>query len=164
MDELVSARTAVLEDTITPTVARLERDLGSDWNEWRWGCLHTVSFVHPFAQGSDLQFRILGWFFNLGPFEAPGGAFTVNAGWWRPPDPFRVWIAPMYRQIVDLGDLSRSRWALPPPGLAEQRLSAHYADAVEPWLAGRYRPMSWTRAQVDADAEATLTLVPAERR
>jgi acyl-homoserine lactone acylase PvdQ len=36
--------------------------------------------------------------------------------------------------------------------------AARAADLVAPWLAGRYRPMSWTRAQVEADAESVLTL------
>jgi acyl-homoserine lactone acylase PvdQ len=66
----------------------------------------------------------------------------------------------MYRQIVDLGDLDRSRWIPPPPGQQEQLLSAHYADLAAPWLAGRYRAMSWTRAQVAREAESTLILEP----
>jgi len=84
----------------------------------------------------------------------------VNAGWWTPGRPFAFWIGPMYRQIVDLADLGRSRWTPPPPGQQEQRFSAHYADLAEPWLAGRYRPMRWTRAEVEGEAESTLTLAP----
>ena len=92
---------------------------------------------------------------------AAGSNFTVNAGWWSPALPFAFWIGPLYRQIVDLGDLEHSRWTPPPPGQQEQRLSTHYADLAEPWRAGRYQPMRWTRAQVEAAAESTLTRVPA---
>ena len=98
--------------------------------------------------------------FQVGPLPASGGSFTVNAGWWTPGRPFAFWIGPMYRQIVDLADLGRSRWTPPPPGQQEQRFSAHYADLAEPWLAGRYRPMRWTRAEVEGEAESTLTLAP----
>jgi penicillin amidase len=66
----------------------------------------------------------------------------------------------MYRQIVDLSDLGRSRWLPCPPGLSEHPSSPHFGDLAEPWLAGEYRPMLWTRAQVEADAESIQTLVP----
>ncbi len=75
-----AARAAELEQAIARAVARLERDLGSDWNEWRWGRLHTPTFVHPFAQGDQLSFRVLGWFLNLGPFADYGGARVHTAG------------------------------------------------------------------------------------
>jgi len=122
--------------------------------------VHTITFVNPLARSGGLAGRILGGLLNVGPLKAPGSNFTVNAGWWEPTAPFAYWVGPMYRQIVDLGDLRRSRWTPPPPGEAEQRLSPHYADLAEPWLAGGYQPMLWSRADVEANAESTLTLVP----
>ena len=90
--------------------------------------------------------------------------FTVRAGAWRPDAPFGLALAPLYGQVVDLGDLRRSRWQPPVPGQSEHPLSPHYGDQVSPWLAGRLRPMAWSRAEVEAEAEATLILRPAAGR
>lgn len=155
-----TARAVAVEQAARRAIARLEGTLGSDWSAWSWGRVHTVTFEHPFAREGNPGAGVLARLLNVGPFPAPGSPFTVDAGFWVAPVPFRVWMAPMYRQIVDLGDFRRSRWTPGPPGLAEQRLSAHYADLARPWLEGRYRPMLWARADVEADAEATLTLVP----
>jgi penicillin G amidase len=111
--------------------------------------------VNPIAQGP--LGPVLGRFVNAGPMPTPGGSFTVDAGWWAAARPFTTWIAPMYRQIVDLGDLTRSRWT-PPPGASEHPLSPHAHDLAAPWVTGGQRPMAWTRAQVEA--ETTLVLVP----
>ena len=69
--------------------------------------------------------------------------------------------APGYRQIIDLGDLSRSV-SIIAPGQSGQPGSRHYDDLIEPWLEGEYHPMLWTRDQVDAEAESTLLLEPDE--
>jgi penicillin amidase len=155
-----AARDEAVRRAIRRAIERLRTAMGTDWSAWRWGRMHTVTFRHPLTMpGSPLE-PLLGRFLNLGPFEAPGGAFTVWAGQWRPTAPFELWIAPLYRQVVDLGDLRRSRWQPPVPGQSEHPLSPHYGDQVTPWLAGRLRPMLWSRPDIEAEAEATLVLRP----
>jgi len=157
----VPARAAAVEQAIHRTIARLEAALGPDWNVWSWGRLHTVAFENPLTRSGTPLEPVLGWFLNVGPFPAPGNSFTVNAGYWWDGAPFKEQMAPMYRQVVDLKDLRASRWTPGPPGLAEQRWSTHYGDLADAWLHGYYRPMLWTRDDVQADAESTLTLEPA---
>jgi len=70
----------------------------------------------------------------------------------------KAW-APSYRQIVDMGDLSRSVIGVP-PGQSGQLGSPHYDDLIEPWLKGEYHPMLWTREQVEREAEGRLRLKP----
>jgi len=157
----VAARAAAVEQAIRRTIARLEAALGADWDAWSWGRLHAVAFEHPLTRSGSPLAPVLGWFLNVGPFPAPGNSFTVNAGYWWDGAPFKEQMAPMYRQVVDLKDLRGSRWTPGPPGVSELRWSSHYGDLAEPWLRGYYRPMLWTRQDVDADAESTLTLTPA---
>jgi len=155
-----AARDAAVLRAIRGAVARLGRAMGTDWSTWRWGKLHTVTFEHPLTTiGSPLR-PFLGWLMNLGPFEVPGGAFTVWTGTWRPDAPFELLLAPLYRQVIDLGDLGRSRWQPPVPGQSEHPLSPNYGDQIAPWLAGHLRPMLWTRADVQAAAASTLVLRP----
>lgn len=117
-----------------------------------------MDFVNLLGQGP--LGPLLGRFVNAGPFAAPGSSFTVNAGWWTAARPFATWIAPMYRQVIDLADVTRSRWTPPPPGTSEHPLSPHARDLAPPWVAGGHRPMAWTRAQVEGEADTTLLLVP----
>jgi len=159
-DAARAARSDAVLHAIRRAVTRLTGAIGADWSTWRWGRIHTVTFEHPLTiRGSPLE-PLFGRFLNLGPFEAPGGVFTVWAGAWRPNAPFDLWLAPLYRQVIDLGDLRHSRWQPPVPGQSEHPLSPHYGDQVAPWLAGRLRPMLWSRADVEADAEDTLVLRP----
>jgi penicillin amidase len=152
------ARADAVSRAVHRAIARLEGAMGADWRAWQWGRIHTVTFEHPLAQGP------LGGLFrraiNVGPLPAPGSSFTIDAGWWAAARPFALWIAPMYRQIVDLADPGRSRWTPPPPGASEHPLSRYARDRAKAWVAGRHRPMPWTRAQVEAEAGATLVLVP----
>jgi len=67
--------------------------------------------------------------------------------------------APSYRQIVDMGNLSRSVMACP-PGQSGQLGSPHCDDLIELWLKGEYQPMLWTREQVEWEAEGKLRLEP----
>jgi acyl-homoserine lactone acylase PvdQ len=87
------------------------------------------------ARGSPLE-PVLGRLLNLGPVEAPGGVFTVWAGAWRPDAPFRLVLAPLYRQVVDLGDLRRSRWQPPVPGQSEHPLLAPLRRSDRPLARG----------------------------
>ena len=77
-----------------------------------------------------------------------------------PNDPYdnKAW-APSFRQIVDMGDLSRSV-VIHPPGQSGQLGSPHYDDLAVPWVKGEYIPMLWTREQVKGAAEGKLVLNP----
>lgn len=86
--------------------------------------------------------RALDWLFRLnrGPYVRPGDGMTVNLGAFPLTAPFGVMAGPSYRHIVDLGDLEASRWILA-GGTSGDPRSPHYADQIEPWLRGGYRPM-----------------------
>ena len=63
--------------------------------------------------------------------------------------------------IVDLDDLSKSVWIVP-PGNAGHPGSPHYRDGVAPWLQGEYWSMSTRPEDYTANADATMTLRPPE--
>jgi penicillin amidase len=100
--------------------------------------------------------------FNRGPFPIGGDTDTVCQTAIGPDDPYDNKLsAPSFRQIVDLGDLSRSV-AMHPPGQSGHLASPHYDDLIEPWLKGEYYPMLWTREQVEDGAVARLRLTGEE--
>ena len=63
------------------------------------------------------------------------------------------------RMLVDLGDLSRSL-TTHTTGQSGHVDHPHYDDMIPLWQAGENLPMLWDRADIEADAEATLVLTP----
>lgn len=141
------------EDLILKSLADameyIESTLGKDRKQWRWGRLHQHEFIH--AVGSKKPFDKI---FNIGPFEMGGDTDTVHqtAAHYEQGLGGSL-VCASWRQIVDMGDLSKSLCILP-PGNSGQPGSPNYDDQAEMWYKGQYRPMLWTREQVE-EAEVT---------
>jgi penicillin amidase len=148
-------REAVLNRSLKQAVEWLRAKLGPEVGDWQWGKIHRVFFVHPLGQRKPFD-RV----FNRGPFPIGGDTDTLCQTAIQVAEPYdsRAW-APSYRQIIDLGDLSRSL-AVFPTGQSGHAGSPHYDDLLELWLNGDYHPMLWTRAQVEQAAEGRLKLTP----
>jgi penicillin amidase len=149
--EDAGGRDSLLLRSFEEAVSWLKQTLGLEVSEWQWGRLHRASFSHALGIQPPLD-RV----FNRGPYPIGGDTDTPCL----PRDPYDVkaW-APSYRQIVDMGDLSRSLMIFP-PGQSGQVGSPHYDDLIEPWLQGEYCPMLWTREQVEQEAGDRLRLEP----
>jgi penicillin amidase len=63
------------------------------------------------------------------------------------------------RMVIDLADFAASS-SMNTTGQSGHAFHGHYDDMLAPWADGQHHPMRWTRDQVDADSEATLTLTP----
>jgi penicillin amidase len=144
---------AIIRDALGKALQELERRLGSDPARWQWGRLHTLEFVHPLG-----RVKLLAPYFNVGPFPVPGHANTVNKMQFRPED-YGVYHGPSMRQITDFADLNGSLAVLP-TGQSGLRASPHYDDLAPLWLGGGYHPSLMDEDQVEAAAEARLTLRP----
>lgn len=153
----VETREVIVQRSLSQAVAWLAQRLGDDVAAWRWGRLHTVSFVHaPLGQsGIGPLMKI----FNTDPLPAPGGPFTVNAATPALSRPYAVVSGASQRFIADLGDLARSL-AVNTTGQSGHAFHRHRADQVELWLEVGYRPVLHARETVAAAAEGTLLLRP----
>ena len=151
--EQAGGRQPLLVKSLQQGVAWLRDNLGPQPESWRWGRIHRAIFAHAMGMQKPLD-----QVFNRGPFPIGGDTDTPCQTAILPQDPYdnKAW-APSFRQIVDLGDLSRSL-AMFPPGQSGQLGSPHYDDLIQPWLKGEYHPMLWTREQVEREAEGRLTL------
>jgi penicillin G amidase len=154
--------------------ARELRGLMGERGEWRWGRLHTVTFREETLGTSGIG--PLEAYFNRGALPVDGAAGAVNNTYYRPSrlyadpyDPdfkpvglgevFAVTNGPSYRLTIDMSDLDAAR-IIQTTGQSGNPFDAHYGDLIETWRTGKTVPLLFTRAAVEATADATLTLTP----
>jgi penicillin amidase len=140
--------------SLQQAIEELTNLLGDDMSSWRWGRLHAAVFRHPLAVLPPLD-QIL----NAGPVEVGGDEYTVNQQAFDYSAGFEPVVIPSYRQIIDLGDLSRSV-SMHSTGQSGQPASEHYKDFVESWAAVEYHPMLFERDTIEKEAVEVLRLAP----
>ena len=122
-----------------PAFARLSA-AGQEGQAGREAEKRSAVFVHPLAITPAARARL-----NIGPLQPPA---TGD----RP-----------FHMTFDRAVWDASR-AINPPGQSEWPASEHYSDLAQLWAAGRTFPLVYTDGGVNANAQATLTLVPRRHR
>ena len=132
--------------------------LGPDRSLWKWGKLHTATFVsNPLGASGIGPIESL---VNRGPFPAAGTTDVPNACRWAvDKGNFQVQVCPSMRMIIDMSDISKSV-CMNLTGQSGNPGSQWYGDLINSWLNIKYHPMLWTRQQVDAAAAHRLILQP----
>jgi len=90
------ARQALVEEGLTQALARMTKDWGPDWTEWRYGRINASRLPHMFIDEYSLQ-----------TIERPGGFNNVNA------------TGANFRRIIDFSDLDKTM-ATNAPGQSAQ--------------------------------------------
>jgi penicillin amidase len=153
-EDPLAARDALLADALKDSRTELERRLGPDPSQWTWGRLHAMHFRHPLDRQTGA-----GELLDLEPLPRPGDEYTVNATGFDAWTSWEQTEGASYREIIDTGDWDRSV-AVNTPGQSGQPGSAHYADLVPLWNAGRYFPLIYTREAVERNTRDRLRLLP----
>ncbi len=119
-------------------VAWLEKNWGADPTAWRWGRLHTMTFVHQPLGASGL--RPLELLFNSRTVESSGEPYSVNATFHDPGTSFAVASGPSQRFLADLSNLEHSRSSTP---IGQSGLLFHpnREDQVDLWRRIDHHPM-----------------------
>ena len=102
-------REAVLQGSLKRAVEWLRNTHGPSTAEWRRGRIHKVPFPHAMGMQKPLDLV-----FNRGPLPIGGDTDSPCQTAMLPQDPYdnKAW-APSFRQIVEMGDLSRSLAIIP---------------------------------------------------
>jgi penicillin amidase len=157
MTSEVETRDEILLQALEEAVDDLSERQGPNMDRWRWGDVHTASFENQSL--GQCGIGPIEAIFNRGPFPVDGSLATVNQADYDMDEPFSVRTIASYRQIVDLGDLSRSV-SMHTTGQSGHPFHRHYDDMIDPWRNVEYHRMLWERTQVESDAEAVLILTP----
>ena len=72
---------------------------------------------------------------------------------------FDAVVVPSWRQILDVADWDASV-GTHTVGQSGHPASEHFNDLFELWSTGRYHPLPYSRAAVEAAATSTMTLAP----
>jgi penicillin amidase len=156
--DVVETRDDILVRSFGEGYANTVAALGGNRNDWRWGKLHTSTFVSTPLGVSGIG--LIENMVNRGPFATSGSTETVNnTGWIVGSGDFTVRYLPSLRMIVDLGDLTRSV-AIHTTGQSGHPYSQHYDDMIDTWLKMEFNPMLWTRENIEAAAVNRLLLHP----
>lgn len=147
---------AVIRGALATAVERLRDRHGNDPAEWGWARVRPVYLRHQLAAAVPG----LGHLFDRGPVELSGDSNTIAQAGVPPTAPLGDPLAiPSLRMIVDVGEWSAARWALP-GGQSGNPVSPHYDDLLPRWESGEGIPIPWTREAVEAATESVLRLLP----
>ncbi|HEX9638079.1 MAG TPA: penicillin acylase family protein [Acidobacteriota bacterium] len=119
-----------------------------------YGSAHRLTLRHPLGAKAWLR-----WLFN-GPTVATGGDInTVGNGAFEDLAPFDHIDGPSMRFLADLRDLEHARFAYP-GGQSGHLVHRHRSDLLAPWRDGSLVPLMTRDAEIRANLEAELILVP----
>lgn len=145
---------AILDRTLSEAWRDCLATLGPDPVAWQWGRVHRLSLTHALAPVCpDLPGL------RLAPMELGGSGSTPMYAVYRPSD-FETITGPSVRMVLDVGAWDNSLF-VNNPGQSGDPASSHYADLQRDWLTGGYKPLSYSRAAVDAVTETLIVLEPA---
>lgn len=149
------SRAQIVAEAWRASLKLLHSVLGDDVESWAWGRGHTLTHNHPLGQQQPLA-----WLLNVGPLAAPGGHETPNNLSHKiGPAPWPVVYGPSTRRLVDLGDADKALGGIP-VGQSGVPFDAHYGDQAAAHVAGEYQPQHLSEADVKANSQGTLRLLP----
>lgn len=152
----VEDRRAILERALAEAWEEGSRRFGPRTEHWNYGELHAMLLEHPLG-----KLPFLGRFVNRGPFELPGSATTIFAlgGPWQG-DRMDVTYGPSMRFVTEAANPERTLAGLP-GGQSGHPFDRHYADQLEPFLAGELHSVPWSEETIERAAVSRLRLQPA---
>ncbi len=156
--EKTEGKEAIIRRAFQDTVVELEQRMGNNMEEWHWGEVHTITYDHPL--GSQ---KLLGLFYNKGPFPIGGSTVTPAAASFSLSKPFEVTSSAPWRYGVDMGNVDGGLDILF-GGSAGHPFSKHYDDQIDLWLEGQYKRMWLNDNDIkEASKGKVITLTPTSK-
>jgi penicillin amidase len=151
--DAVQGRNTLLLDTLRAAGEKLAARQGGDTARWRWGGLHAMTFRHALDALPGAAALL-----DRGPVERSGDGDVVQSTAYEN-DGFDQASGASYREIFDLSDWDAAM-AINVPGQSGQPGARHFDDLVPLWSEGRYFPLEYSKAAVDAVTTDRLRLTP----
>jgi len=137
------------------TLKSLQDQFGSSLNDWTWGKLHTLEFVHPLGRKRPLDL-----IFNISSTPVPGSISAINnlrrVGC---KDGFQVKAGPSTRRLIDFKNPLVSLGILP-LGNSGHYLSPFFKDQKDLFISGKYRKQYLDLKSVKKEKHYVLNYKP----
>ena len=150
------SRQDILLKAYTQTMDDLQKQLGTNITEWKWGNVHTLTHVHPLGRRAPFD-KV----FNVGPFADPGTnavlnkqAFPLNGQ-----GEYHAFLGPALRIIHDFSQPDNSI-SINPTGQSGNFINSYYNDQAPLYNAGEYRKQMTNKNEVIVNAMGKLLLQP----
>ncbi len=155
--DMIESREDIIKVSFAQAVSDIQSALGKDPTKWRWGDLHTATFMNQTLGNSGIT--LIENLFNRGPYPTSGGASIVNATGWNAIKGFELTSLPSLRMIVDLSDMGNSL-TVHPTGQSGHAFHTNYINMTDLWRNIQYYPMLWDKLDVLSNASGHLVLIP----
>jgi len=145
----------LIEKSLVDSCLWLEKNMGLEVVEWKWGKIHMAEFQHSLSVK-----KLMSQIFNKGPYPIGGDTDTVHQSAYNLSDPCNntSW-CPSNRFIIDVGNWDDCL-VISPPGQSGILGSRHYDNMIHLWRTGDYIPLLWSRQKVEELTEYTLVMKP----
>ncbi len=150
-----------LETALDETWSFMRTRVSANPKRWTWGEVHSLRLRHAFEQQGDGTLAWVGQRLGSEKFPAPGDPDSAWTMFSSPLPDSDVELGPAFRYAIDLADPDHALLGLA-GGQSGHPGSAHYADALADWLAGRPRPLWMHASDVAYHQKGTWELRPAD--
>ena len=149
------SRSEAVTEAFRNTMSKLTEMTGANSNNWRWGNIHKIEYIHPLGRRAPFSFV-----FNLGPYPIPGAYNEINNNKSRLLGrDFKVVAGPSTRRIVDFANVKES-YGILPLGNSGHILSPFYKDQKDMFIKGEYRAQLMDENAIAQEKTHELTLKP----
>lgn len=134
----------IVTQSFKEAIASLEKQLGTDVNQWQWEKVHKVEFQHPIG-----KLQLFRKYFNVGPFSIAGTNEVIDNQLFIYTDDAEINTkgGPSTRRIIDFSDIENC-WSVLPTGQSGNPMSQHYDDQADLFVKGKYRKMKLNKEEI----------------
>ena len=156
-EDVKEGKAHIVVDAFRAAVKDLEKNLGKDTSDWKWGHLHYFQPKHLFGGKKILNF------FNLEKIAFGGSLDSV----WKAhfnlsnkQEPFKTVAGPVTRLVIDLAKPDQAMYSID-TGQSGWPLDPHYGDQYVKWQKGELIPMIRNFEKIKKNYDnRKLTLAP----
>ncbi|MDH5717440.1 MAG: penicillin acylase family protein [Spirochaetia bacterium] len=153
----IETKSHVLALSLYKAYEYCEDNLGKNVEKWQWGNLHQYTLKHAFTE----EVPALGYFFNRGPYPAPGDFHTLNVAGFFSGEDFSVFHIPAMRFIVDFNKEDPAS-LVTYTGQSGNFMSENYDDMIDYFLSGKNHSMPYLEKNIIEQYKKTLILESAK--
>ena len=146
---------SLINETLIKAIVECRQLMGKKINQWRWGDLHQIQFIHPLLNQTNNSIQEIMKFKSY-PRGGTGNT-TNNTGF--SPDDFLVRSGASWRFVVDTQDWDNARMTSAPGQSGDPR-SKYYDNLLEGWANEKSFPLYFSRESIDENTDFIIHLVP----